>query len=168
MTNQPRIIIGFDPGLADTGFGVIAAAGSKVTCLAYGSLKTPAKTDLPSRLADLHHQTEELLERFQPDLVGIEQLFFCRNVTTAFQVGQARGVVMLSIGQRQIPCLEFTPLQIKQAVAGYGQADKAQVQKMVKLTLGLKEVPKPDDAADGLAAALCALQSQSTLLAAQK
>lgn len=164
MANQPQVIIGFDPGLADTGFGVIAAAGSKITCLAYGSLKTPAKTDLPTRLAGLYQQAGELLDRYQPSLVGIEQLFFCRNVTTAFQVGQARGVVMLAIGQRKIPCLEFTPLQIKQAVAGYGQADKQQVQKMVKMILGLQSIPKPDDAADGLAAALCALQSRSTIL----
>jgi len=165
MANQQKIIVGFDPGLADTGFGVIAVNGSKLTCLDYGSLQTPAKTDLPSRLANLYRQAEILLDKYKPDLVGIEQLFFCRNVTTAFQVGQARGVVMLAIGQRQLPCLEFTPLQIKQAVAGYGQADKRQVQKMVKLMLNLKEIPKPDDAADGLAAALCAAQSQSTLLA---
>ncbi len=165
MIKQQKIIIGFDPGLADTGFGVIAANGAKLVCLDYGSLKTPAKTSLPDRLADLHGQAEKLLDKYKPDLVGIEQLFFCRNVTTAFQVGQARGVVMLAIGQRQIPCLEFTPLQIKQAVAGYGQADKKQVQKMVKLMLCLQEIPKPDDAADGLAAALCAAQSQSTLLA---
>jgi len=165
MTNYQKIIIGFDPGLADTGFGVIAVNGAKLVCLAYGSLKTPAKTDLPARLTELYSQTEKLLDRYKPDLIGIEQLFFCSNVTTAFQVGQARGVVMLAIGQRQIACLEFTPLQIKQAVAGYGQADKQNVQKMVKLILGLDEIPRPDDAADGLAAALCAAQSQSTLLA---
>lgn len=159
------IAIGIDPGLADTGFGVIVASGSKLACLEYGSLKTKAKTDLPSRLADLYQQVSRLLDKYQPDLIGIEQLFFCRNVTTAFQVGQARGVVMLAIGQRQVPCLEFTPLQIKQGVAGYGQADKQQIQKMVKLMLGLKEIPKPDDAADGLAAALCALQGRSILLA---
>ena len=91
-------------------------------------------------------------------------MFFCRNVTTAFQVGQARGVVMLAIGQQKIPCLEFTPLQIKQAVTGYGQADKQQIQKMVKLILHLQEIPRPDDAADGLAVALCTAQSQATLL----
>jgi len=165
MTKQAKIIIGFDPGLADTGFGVIAVNGAKLVCLEYGSLKTPAKTDLPNRLANLYQQAKELLVKYKPDLVGIEQLFFCRNVTTAFQVGQARGVVMLAIGQQQIACLEFTPLQIKQAVAGYGQADKRQIQQMVKLILSLQEIPKPDDAADGLAAALCAAQSQSTLLA---
>lgn len=164
MAKKVRIIVGFDPGLADTGFGVIAAAGSKLVCLAYGSLKTPAGVDLPTRLASLYEQTEEILNKYKPDLIGIEQLFFCRNVTTAFQVGQARGVVMLAIGQRKIPFLEFTPLQIKQAVTGYGQADKKQVQKMVKLTLNLEKIPKPDDAADGLAAALCAMQSSSTLL----
>ncbi len=165
MASSTKIIIGFDPGLADTGFGVIKLDGARSSCLDYGSLKTPAKLALPDRLADLYQQAKDLLAKYRPDLVGIEQLFFCRNVTTAFQVGQARGVVMLAIGQQQIPCLEFTPLQIKQAVAGYGQADKRQVQKMVQLILRLKEIPRPDDAADGLAAALCAAQSRATLLA---
>lgn len=165
MAKAARIIIGFDPGLADTGFGVIRLDGSKTDCLEYGSLRTPAKVPLPERLANLYQQAKDLLAKYQPDIVGIEQLFFCRNVTTAFQVGQARGVVMLAIGQQAISCLEFTPLQIKQAVAGYGQADKRQVQKMVQLILRLKEIPRPDDAADGLAAALCAAQSQATLLA---
>ena len=164
MAKAVKIIIGFDPGLADTGFGVIRVSGSKTDCLEYGSFKTPAKVALSERLAKLYQQVKALLAKYQPDIVGIEQLFFCRNVTTAFQVGQARGVVMLAIGQQKIPCLEFTPLQIKQAVTGYGQADKQQIQKMVKLILHLQEIPRPDDAADGLAVALCTAQSQATLL----
>jgi len=164
LTAQQRIIVGFDPGLADTGFGVIKVQGDTLTCLAYGSLRTPAKVDLTKRLSLLYQKVQEVLEKYKPDLVGIEQLFFCRNVTTAFGVGQARGVVMLAIGQRSIPYLEFTPLQVKQAVVGYGQGSKQQVQRMVKLILNLKTIPKPDDAADGLAIALCAAQSRTTLL----
>lgn len=112
MAKAVKIIIGFDPGLADTGFGVIRLDGPNTDCLEYGSLKTAAKVPLPERLASLYQQVKDLLAKYQPDIVGIEQLFFCRNVTTAFQVGQARGVVMLAIGQQAIPCLEFTPLQI--------------------------------------------------------
>ncbi len=164
IAKQQYIIVGFDPGLADTGFGVIKVEGDKLTCLDYGSLRTPAKVDLTRRLSLLYHKAEDILNEYKPDLVGIEQLFFCRNVTTAFGVGQARGVVMLAIGQRSIPYLEFTPLQVKQAVVGYGQGSKQQVQRMVKLMLNLKTIPKPDDAADGLAIALCAAQSRTTLL----
>ncbi len=164
ITKQQYIIVGFDPGLADTGFGVIEVKGDKLTCLDYGSLRTPAKVDLTKRLCLLHHKVGEILNEYKPDLVGIEQLFFCRNVTTAFGVGQARGVVMLAIGQHSIPYLEFTPLQVKQAVVGYGQGSKQQVQRMVKLILNLKIIPKPDDAADALAIALCAAQSRTTML----
>lgn len=151
-----RIIVGFDPGLADTGWGVIEDQGGKLICLAYGSIKTPAKTETSERLETIYKKTEEILKKYNPELVAIEKLFFSRNVTSALLVGQARGVVLLAIEQAHLPLIEFTPNQVKQAVSCYGAAGKAQVQKMVKMILKLKEIPKPDDAADGLAIAICA------------
>ncbi len=152
-----KIIIGFDPGLADTGFGVIEDTGNgSLACLEYGSIKTPAKTELGSRLEIIYAEATRLLKTYKPSLVGIEQLFFSRNVSTALTVGQARGVVMLAAAQAKVPVVEFTPNQVKQAVSAYGSAGKAQVQKMVKLILNLKEIPKPDDAADALAIAISA------------
>lgn len=151
-----RIIIGFDPGLADTGYGVIEEQGNKLVCLTYGSIKTPAKTPTSERLETIYKKACVLIEEYKPEIVGIEKLFFSRNVTSALLVGQARGVVLLSIEQAGIPVIEFTPNQVKQAVSCYGAAGKEQVQKMVKLILNLKEIPKPDDAADGLAIAICA------------
>lgn len=151
-----RIIIGFDPGLADTGFGVIEDQGGKLICLDYGSIKTPAKTETSERLATIYTKVCEIIKEYKPDIVGIEKLFFSRNVTSALLVGQARGVVLLAIEQAALPVIEFTPNQVKQAVSCYGAAGKSQVQKMVKMILNLKEIPKPDDAADGLAIAICA------------
>ncbi len=151
-----KIIIGFDPGLADTGYGVIEEQGNKLVCLDYGSIKTPAKTETSERLETIYNKICEILEKYRPSAVGIEKLFFSRNVTSAMLVGQARGVVLLAIEQAGIPMIEFTPNQVKQAVSCYGAAGKEQVQKMVKLILNLKEIPKPDDAADGLAIAICA------------
>jgi crossover junction endodeoxyribonuclease RuvC len=151
-----RIIIGIDPGIADTGYGVIEADGSKLKCLDYGTIKTSANTDFSERLLSLGNSLTKILNHYQPILVSVEQLFFCKNVKTALIVGQARGVVLYTIKQLGIPLVEFTPLQIKQAVACYGQADKKQVQRMVKTILGLQELPQPDDAADALAGAICA------------
>lgn len=150
-----RIIIGFDPGVADTGYGVIKDEGGKLTCVDYGSIKTPAKTPLPDRLVTIYSAVAALLKKHKPTLVSIEQLFFSKNVTTAMAVGQARGVVLLAIAQAKVPVVEFTPNQVKQSVASYGAADKQQVQRMVKLILNLKNIPKPDDAADALAIAIC-------------
>jgi crossover junction endodeoxyribonuclease RuvC len=151
-----QIIIGFDPGLADTGFGVINVDGNRLSSLAYGSIKTPAKTEVSERLETIYKKVCEIIKEYKPDIVGIEKLFFSRNVTSALLVGQARGVVLLAIEQAGIPVIEFTPNQVKQAVSCYGAAGKSQVQKMVKMILNLKEIPKPDDAADGLAIAICA------------
>jgi len=151
-----KIIIGFDPGLADTGYGVIEEQGNKLVCLDYGSIKTAAKTHTSERLETIYNKVCEIIENYKPSAVGIEKLFFSRNVTSAMLVGQARGVVLLAIEQAGIPVIEFTPNQVKQAVSCYGAAGKEQVQKMVKLILNLKEIPKPDDAADGLAIAICA------------
>ncbi len=151
-----KIILGIDPGIADTGFGVIKVDKGKITCLTYGSIKTPAKTELSSRLETLYHDLNSILERYHPDLAAVEQLFFNTNVTTALIVGQARGVVLLALKQKGLPIANFTPLQVKSAVCSYGAAPKLQVQKMVQAILKLEKLPKPDDAADALALAICA------------
>lgn len=151
-----KIIIGFDPGLADTGWGVIEEQGNKLVCLAYGSIKTPAKSPLPERLNLLFEATTKILKKYKPDLISIEHLFFCRNVTTAIAVGAARGILLLASEKSKTKIVEYTPAQVKQAVSSYGAASKQQVQRMVKLFLNLKEIPKPDDAADALAMAICA------------
>jgi len=158
-----KIILGIDPGIADTGYGVITEEKGKLTCLAYGSIKTAAGTDLISRLDTLHKQLDGLIKKHRPQLVAIEQLFFNKNVKTALIVGQARGVVLLTIKQNGLPTIDFTPAQVKRAVCAYGQADKRQVQKMVQMILKLKELPRPDDAADALAIAICALNSRLCL-----
>lgn len=155
-----KIILGIDPGIADTGYGVIKAEGTKVTCLTYGSIKTKASDDLVTRLEILHRELDKIIKKYQPGLAAIEQLFFNKNVRTALIVGQARGVVLLTLKQNKLPVFDVTPSQVKQAVTAYGQASKAQVQKMVKLILNLRELPQPDDAADALAVAICAVNSR--------
>ena len=152
-----NIILGVDPGIADTGFGVIEIEkNGKLICLDYGSIKTKAGLELSDRLESLNKELEKIIKKYKPRLMSVEQLFFCNNAKTALIVGQARGVVLLTARLNKVPIVEFTPLQIKQAVSTYGQASKGQVQRMVKMILNLKEIPKPDDAADGLAAAICA------------
>lgn len=156
QTKNKIIILGIDPGIADTGFGVIKNENNKLTCLAYGSIKTSAELKLPDRLEIINLELAKIIKKFRPDLISIEELFFCKNVKTALIVGQARGVIVLTAKQHKVPAVEFTPLEVKQAVSSYGQAGKLQVQKMVKIILNLKELPKPDDAADALAIAICA------------
>ena len=151
------IILGIDPGIADTGFGIIETNNNKLICLDYGNIKTKANTDLSERLEILNFKLDKIIKKYKPDKIAIEQLFFCNNAKTALIVGQARGVILLCIKQNKLPILEFTPLQVKQAVSTYGNANKLQVQKMVKLILNLDKIPKPDDAADALAVAICAL-----------
>jgi len=150
-----KIILGIDPGIADTGYGFIKVNGSRLECLTYGSIKTPAKKDLSLRLQILHKELSALIKKYKPERAAMEQLFFNKNVKTALIVGQARGVALLTISLANVPVIDFTPGQVKQAVSAYGQASKLQVQKMVKLILNLKELPKPDDAADALAVAIC-------------
>lgn len=151
------IILGIDPGIADTGYGLVAKdKSSNLTCLTYGSIVTEAKLDMPSRLEILSQSLSTLIKTYKPDLIAVEELFFCKNVKTALLVGQARGVILVTVKKHNLPIVEFTPLQIKQAVSTYGRASKLQVQKMVKLLLNLKQIPKPDDAADALATAICA------------
>lgn len=149
------IIFGIDPGTATTGFGVIELAADRtIKTLDYGIISTPKEEHMPARLDMLYGDLKELLSQYRPAAVAIEQLFFARNVTTAISVGQARGVAILACEQQHIPIAEYTPLQVKQAVTGFGKAEKKQVQNMVQTILALKSVPKPDDAADALAIAI--------------
>ncbi|MFH0891565.1 MAG: crossover junction endodeoxyribonuclease RuvC [Candidatus Falkowbacteria bacterium] len=158
-----NVILGIDPGIADTGFGVIKKDNGGFLCLDYGTIKTAAKTALPDRLDIINRELRELIEKYSPALVAVEQLYFCKNVKTALVVGQARGVILLTARQSNLPVMEFTPLQVKQAVSTYGQAAKLQVQRMVKLLLNLPELPQPDDAADALAIAICAANTSRNL-----
>lgn len=147
-------IIGIDPGTGILGFGVIDITGSKLTVVDAGVITTPAHTPLDERLEEIFDGLTGIVADTNPDVMSIEKLFFARNVTTAISVAHARGVAMLVGRKAKIPIAEYTPLQIKQTITGYGKADKKQMQEMVRLQLGLKEIPKPDDAADALAAAI--------------
>lgn len=151
-------ILGIDPGTARLGYGVIDADDDYVA-VAFGTLETGASDAMADRLLQIHIALANLIGQTDPDVVVIEQLFFSRNVTTAIAVGQARGVAMLAAAQAGLAVVEYTPAEIKQAISGYGNADKHQVQAMVKILLALDEAPKPDDAADALAIALCHGQS---------
>jgi crossover junction endodeoxyribonuclease RuvC len=154
------IILGIDPGIADTGFGIIKKnKDGNLICIDYGSIGTKAKTELGERLEIINKGLNKIIKKYKPNLIAVEQLFFCKNVKTALIVGQAKGVAVLTAKQNKVPITEFTPLQVKQAVSSYGQASKTQVQKMVKILLNLKEIPKSDDAADALAVAICAANS---------
>ena len=150
----PHIILGIDPGIADTGFGVIEENRGQLKLVAYGSIKTNKKDELSIRLLELHQQLAKIIDKYQPELAVVEQLFFCTNVKTALIVGQARGTILLTLAQSKTKIAELTPLQVKQGLTGYGQADKKQIQQMVKIILNLKTIPKPDDAADALAVAM--------------
>ncbi len=149
-------ILGIDPGTATTEFGVIEKKNGKLNHLDHGVVSTSKKLPMSNRLLVLFCDIEELIGKHKPDIIAIEQLFFARNVTTALTVGQARGVVLLAAQKADLHLVEFTPLQVKQSVTGYGQATKKQVQEMVMKILRLKTLPKPDDAADALAIAICA------------
>lgn len=147
-------IIGIDPGTGILGFGVIDAEGARVKLVDAGVITTPAHTPLPDRLEDIYNSLTDIIRDTKPEVMAIEKLFFARNVTTAMSVAHARGVAMLTGKQAGLRLEEYTPQQIKQSMTGYGKADKKQMQEMVRLQLGLKEVPKPDDAADALATAI--------------
>ena len=149
------IVLGIDPGTAMTGYGVVERSGSALRLIEYGCLETPAADPLPQRLLTIHNALEALIVAHNPDLVGVERLFFNKNVMTAFAVGQARGVALLVAAQHGLPVVEFGPHEVKVAVTGYGRASKEQVQKMVQALLGMTMLPRPDDAADALAVAIC-------------
>jgi len=154
------IVIGIDPGTAITGYGIIEENLDKTLHLVeHGAIRTPAKMDADQRLQIIYAKLREILHTFSPDCAAVEKLYFQRNVRTALNVGQARGVIMLALSQFSIPVYEYNPMDIKLAVTGYGMADKGQVQQMVKVLLCLHEIPKPDDAADALAIAICHVHS---------
>jgi crossover junction endodeoxyribonuclease RuvC len=155
-----KYILGIDPGIADTGYGIIKVySNNKIECLDYGSIVTQPKQNLEIRLLFLYQELNKIIEKYKPDLIGVEELFFNKNTATALIVAQARGVILLSAMLAKIDIVHYTPGQVKQAVSAFGQAQKGQVQKMVKLLLNLQEIPKPDDAADALAVAICASSS---------
>ena len=154
-------ILGIDPGTALMGYGVVEGQGSREWALAYGALSTPGDMLPEKRLQTLYRGVVDLMLEYKPEAVAVEELFFGRNVTTAIHVGQARGIVLLAAADNGIPVREFTPMQVKMAVTGYGRAEKPQVQAMVRTLLALKEIPKPDDVADALAVAIAALHGSN-------
>lgn len=150
------VVIGIDPGTATTGYGLVREnLDGSLSVVDYGAIITAANLPMPQRLLELHRQLNEILLLHRPDCGAVEKLFFHRNVTTALSVGQARGVVLLALAAHGLEIGEYTPLEVKQAVAGYGGADKNQVQQMVRALLALPDIPKPDDVADALAVAIC-------------
>jgi len=149
------IVLGIDPGLANTGYGVVARRGGRLLALDGGVITTRAELAPERRLAEIHAAVDALLDEHEPDAMALEELYFGQNVRTAFAVGQARGVVVLAAGQHGVPCAGYTPQQVKGAVCGSGRAQKDQVARMVKTLLGLTEEPRPDHAADALAVAVC-------------
>lgn len=153
------IILGIDPGLATIGYGVIRAEGVRQSVIDYGVITTPPKQPLPTRLKMIYESVLQLYDRFNPDAVALEELFFNTNITTGIAVAHARGTILTALATRTENLYEYTPLQVKQSVVGYGRAEKQQVQLMVRSLLNLKETPRPDDAADALAVALCYVNS---------
>lgn len=154
------LVIGIDPGTATTGYGLVCDhPDGSLSAVDYGVILTPADLPMPDRLLELYRRLSEILLLHRPESGAVEKLFFSRNVTTAISVGQARGVILLSLAQAGLKANEYTPMEIKQAVAGYGGAEKSQIQQMVRALLNLKSIPKPDDAADALAIAICHLHS---------
>ena len=150
-------VLGVDPGLASTGWGIVDADGSRQRHVAHGVIRTPANTPIGTRLATIFHEVQEIIRTHSPAEAGVESLYFARNATSAIPVAQARGVVFLALTLAEVDTAEYPPQAIKQSIVGQGRAEKAQVQELVRVLLGLAEIPKPDHAADALAAALCHL-----------
>jgi crossover junction endodeoxyribonuclease RuvC len=153
---MPTRVLGIDPGIALMGYGLIECNKDELTTVGYGCLSTPAKQATPERLLALYDGLIDIIERYQPSEFAIE-MFIARNLKTALIVGQARGVALLAAARKGLPVYEYTPLEVKQNVSGYGRGDKRQIQEMVKIQLGLDCIPEPDDAADALAVAICHL-----------
>lgn len=149
------LILGVDPGTAITGYGLVEKQGQRLAAHTYGVIRTPAGRPLSERLKQIYDQITALIEEHRPDALVVEELFFNKNTRTALAVGQARGVILLAAANQGLTIAEYTPLQVKMAVVGYGRAEKRQVQEMVRILLRLKNTPKPDDAADALAIAIC-------------
>ena len=158
------VILGIDPGLAIVGWGVVDCCGGKFKTLGYGSIQTPAGTRTEERLAQIYKELNAIIDYFNPEEMAVEELFFTNNVTTGIRVAEARGIVLLCGEQKGLRIAEYTPPQVKQAVVGYGKAEKKQVIAMVTSILGLKAPPKPDDTADALAIAICHSRSATSLL----
>ncbi len=158
-SSKKKIIMGIDPGLATVGYGFITLE-KKPQFIACGCIETAAKTDFNKRLSIINEELTQLIKKYKPNICGVEQLFFCKNVKTAMNVGHARGVIIMTLDQNKVPIREFTPLQIKQTITSYGRASKKQVEEMVMLTLNLEQAPKRDDASDALAIALTTLYSK--------
>ncbi len=159
MTSDSPLVIGIDPGTAITGYGLVQEQAGQLVAVAYGVVNTPAKHAMPQRLQQIFHELSEILAQHRPTSSAIEKLFFKKNVKTAMTVSQGRGVAMLALAEAGLEIGEYTPNEIKQAVVGYGGADKHQVQQMVRMLLNLDDIPRPDDAADALAVAICHLHS---------
>lgn len=147
-------ILGIDPGTGKLGWGVVEYEGNRAKMVNYGCITTPAHTPLSERLVIIFEEIKKIIAEYKPDKMAVEKLFFSQSVTTAMSVSEARGVVMLCAALNKIPTVEFTPLQVKQAITGYGRAEKGQIQKMVQTILGMESPPKSDDAADALAIAI--------------
>jgi len=157
-------ILGIDPGIATIGFSIVDSQGIKCKLIKCGVITTPAHTPLSDRLAQIYDDLTALIDIFKPDCVSIEELFFNTNITTGISVAHGRGVILLACRQKELKIYEYTPLQVKQSVVGYGRAEKSQVMDMVRRICGLEEAPKPDDAADAVALALCHARSSTSLL----
>lgn len=168
MASVERVILGIDPGLANTGWGVISQRGPRLSCVAYGCVATAVEVPLAQRLAKIHQQMGAVIARFEPTCVGIETVWFGANTQSAFATGQARGAALVACAERNLEVGEFSPSQIKLAVVGAGSADKEQVQYMVRQLLKLEQIPRPDHAADALAAAICYTTHEGFAAAAQK
>ncbi|NLK68699.1 MAG: crossover junction endodeoxyribonuclease RuvC [Clostridiaceae bacterium] len=157
------IIMGIDPGFAITGYGILNYIGNHFEVIDYGVITTKPDIPHPDRLLILENNLVEIIDKYKPEAVSIEELFFNSNAKTAIKVGQGRGVALLCAARAAIPVYEYTPIQVKQGVTGYGRADKKQVQQMTKVLLGLSKIPKPDDAADALAVAICHAHSSTSM-----
>ena len=149
------IILGIDPGFAITGYGIVQYVGNRFQVLDYGAITSTPDSDLPTRLKLLYDKLGDVISQYHPDAIAVEELFFNKNVKTALTVGHGRGVILLAAANSEADIFEYTPLQVKQAVVGYGRAEKKQVQEMVRIILNLTKPPKPDDVADALAVAIC-------------
>ncbi len=155
------VVLGIDPGTASLGWGIIKRTEEVAYKVeAYGCIKTDKSNLFSRRLEEIHRELSKIIKKYEPDIAAVEQLFFAKNVKTAISVGEARGVAILAAVQANLAVAEYTPLQVKQSLVGYGRAEKKQMQKMLKVLLGLEDIPKPDDAADALAIALCHLNSE--------
>lgn len=157
------LVIGIDPGTASTGYGVVRTAGDELELVDFGVIITTPDLSSPARLLKLHNELRALLDLHRPESGAVEKLFFQRNVSTAISVGQARGIVLLALAQAGVAVEEYSPREVKQAIVGYGDARKSQIQDMVRMLLKMDEIPRPDDAADALAVAICHVHAYQTL-----